>query len=170
MNWRNKRTVCSTRRLMGRCPGCAAFSLAPRADRQTGTIDAPVIFAESPFTPCAAAAMTERACLDCLDDCFGGKIFEKFRCPLLSRKRTFDRGVLMSAKCQQQTHAVQQYLRHTTPTCCSTRTGSVKENVEPLPTTESTQILPPCISIMRLEIASPKPVPPLLRAIELSAC
>ena len=76
----------------------------------------------------------------------------------------------MSAKCQKRTHAVQQYMGHATATCCSTRTGTVKENVEPFPTAESTQIRPPCISMMRLEIASPKPVPPFLRVIELSAC
>ena len=33
--------------------------------------------------------------------------------------------------------------------CCSTETGSVKENVEPCPATNSTQIFPPCISEMR---------------------
>jgi hypothetical protein len=31
-------------------------------------------------------------------------------------------------------------------------------------------IFPPCISMMRFEITSPKPVPPFLRMIELSAC
>src|SRR5262249_38312218 len=55
-------------------------------------------------------------------------------------------------------------------TCRSTTTGSVKENVEPWPGCDSTQILPPCISMMRLDIASPKPVPPFLRVMALSAC
>ena len=57
-----------------------------------------------------------------------------------------------------------------TSICRSTRTGSVRENVEPWPTTELIQIRPPCISMMRLEIASPNPVPAFLRVIELSAC
>src|SRR5215469_272304 len=52
----------------------------------------------------------------------------------------------------------------------STITGSVKANVEPWPGCDSTQIRPPCISMMRLEMASPKPVPPFLRVIALSAC
>jgi hypothetical protein len=57
-----------------------------------------------------------------------------------------------------------------TLTCCSTTTGSVKENVEPWPTCDSTQILPPCISMMRLDIASPNPVPPFFLVMALSAC
>ena len=57
-----------------------------------------------------------------------------------------------------------------TSTCCSRTTGSVKVNVEPWPTCDSTQILPPCISMMRLDMASPKPVPPFLRVMALSAC
>src|ERR1700675_5016749 len=59
---------------------------------------------------------------------------------------------------------------HADITCCSTVTGSVKENIDPWPTCDSTQILPPCSSIIRLDIASPSPVPPFLRVIELSAC
>jgi putative tryptophan/tyrosine transport system substrate-binding protein len=55
-------------------------------------------------------------------------------------------------------------------TCCSTLIGILKKNVEPCPTVDSTQSLPPCISIMRFEIASPNPVPPFMRVIELSAC
>src|SRR6516164_1527382 len=55
-------------------------------------------------------------------------------------------------------------------TCRSTITGSVNANVEPCPGCDSTQIRPPCISMMRLEMASPKPVPPFLRVIALSAC
>ena len=58
----------------------------------------------------------------------------------------------------------------TTLTCCSTTTGSVNENVEPRPGCNSTQILPPCISMMRFDMASPKPVPPFLRVMALSAC
>jgi len=54
--------------------------------------------------------------------------------------------------------------------CCPTTTGSVKANVEPCPGCDSTQILPPCISMIRLEMASPKPVPPFLRVMALSAC
>src|ERR1700730_5274459 len=54
--------------------------------------------------------------------------------------------------------------------CCSTATGMAKENIEPCPATDSTQIFPPCISIIRFELASSKPVPPFLRVIELSAC
>jgi hypothetical protein len=53
---------------------------------------------------------------------------------------------------------------------CSTVVGSVKENVEPCPRADLTQIFPPCSSMIRFEIASPRPVPPFLRVIELSAC
>ena len=49
--------------------------------------------------------------------------------------------------------------------CCSTTTGSVNVNVEPWPGSDSTQIRPPCISMMRFDMASPKPVPPFLRVI-----
>jgi hypothetical protein len=69
--------------------------------------------------------------------------------------------------CQEETTA----LHHQADLACSsTETGSLKENVEPCPTTDSTQIFPPCISMIRFEIASPSPVPPFLRVIELSAC
>jgi hypothetical protein len=54
--------------------------------------------------------------------------------------------------------------------CRATVTGSVKANVEPWPSCDSTQILPPCISTMRFEMASPSPVPPFLRVTALSAC
>ncbi len=64
----------------------------------------------------------------------------------------------------------QNKLAHAVPACRSTRTGSVNEKVDPWPTCDSTQILPPCISTMRFEIASPRPVPPFLRVIVLSAC
>jgi len=49
-------------------------------------------------------------------------------------------------------------------------TGIVNENVEPCPGFDVIQIFPPCISMMRFEIASPSPAPPLARVIELSAC
>src|SRR5215468_8794365 len=64
----------------------------------------------------------------------------------------------------------QNALAHAGSTCRSTMTGSVKVNVEPWPTWDSTQILPPCISMMRFDIASTKPVPPFLRVMALSAC
>src|SRR5262249_7480931 len=57
-----------------------------------------------------------------------------------------------------------------TLTCCSTTTGRVNAKVEPWPGCDSTQIRPPCISIMRFDIARPRPVPPFLRVIALSAC
>jgi hypothetical protein len=44
--------------------------------------------------------------------------------------------------------------------CRSTITGSVNANVEPCPGCDSTQILPPCISMTRFDTASPRPVPP----------
>jgi hypothetical protein len=59
---------------------------------------------------------------------------------------------------------------HAASTCRSTITGSVKVKVEPWPSCDSTQIFPPCISMMRLDMASPKPVPPFLRVMALSAC
>src|SRR5215472_10757111 len=55
-------------------------------------------------------------------------------------------------------------------TCRSTMTGSVNVNVEPWPGCDSTQILPPCSSMMRFDIASPRPVPPFFLVIALSAC
>jgi len=64
----------------------------------------------------------------------------------------------------------QNALAHAASTCRSTMTGSVKVNVEPWPGCDSTQIRPPCISIMRLEIASPNPVPPFFLVMALSAC
>ena len=42
--------------------------------------------------------------------------------------------------------------------------------VAPLPGLESTHSRPPCISMIRREIASPSPVPPFALVIELSAC
>src|ERR1051326_4728262 len=64
----------------------------------------------------------------------------------------------------------QDALAHGTSACCATATGSVKENVEPWPGVDSTHIRPPCISMMRLAMASPSPVPPFCRVLELSAC
>src|SRR5262249_62094062 len=70
----------------------------------------------------------------------------------------------------QSLRTLERSLAHAASTCRSTITGSVKVNVEPWPGCDSTQIRPPCISMMRLDIASPKPVPPLLRVMALSAC
>src|SRR6266536_6480357 len=64
----------------------------------------------------------------------------------------------------------QDALAHYCPACASTLTGRVKQNVDPLPGSDSTQIRPPCISMMRLAIDRPRPVPPFFRVIELSAC
>src|SRR6516225_7950179 len=52
----------------------------------------------------------------------------------------------------------------------STWTGSTTRNVEPSPNIESTEIVPPCSSTMRFEIARPSPVPPFLRVFVLSIC
>src|SRR6516225_9037844 len=52
----------------------------------------------------------------------------------------------------------------------STCTGNTTRKVEPWPNTDSTAIVPPCISTIRLEIASPSPVPPFWRVFELSIC
>src|SRR5262249_45461688 len=59
----------------------------------------------------------------------------------------------------------QNPLAHVGSACRSTTTGSENANVEPCPGCDSTQILPPCISMMRLDIAKPKPVPPFLRVM-----
>src|SRR5262249_14951374 len=64
----------------------------------------------------------------------------------------------------------QDALAHASTTCRSTFTGIVNANVEPLPTSDSTQMRPPCISMMRLAIASPSPVPPFCLVIDASAC
>src|SRR5262245_50853540 len=48
------------------------------------------------------------------------------------------------------------------------RTGSSRRNVEPLPTLDSTQMRPPCISTICLAMARPRPVPPLALVLELS--
>src|SRR4029077_14469939 len=59
---------------------------------------------------------------------------------------------------------------HGSLTCRSTVTGTVKANVEPLPTSDSTQMRPPCIPMIRLAIDRPRPVPPFRLVAELSAC
>src|SRR5262249_24428739 len=64
----------------------------------------------------------------------------------------------------------QNALAHAGSVCRSTTTGRLNANVEPCPGCDSIQILPPCISIMRLDMARPNPVPPFLRVIVLSAC
>src|SRR5262249_25147175 len=59
---------------------------------------------------------------------------------------------------------------HACTTCRSAMTGSVNAKVEPWPGSDSTQIRPPCISMIRFDIASPRPVPPFFLVIALSAC
>jgi hypothetical protein len=54
--------------------------------------------------------------------------------------------------------------------CSCTRTGSVTKKVDPCPTCDSIRIRPPCISMMRFDMASPSPVPSFLRVFGLSAC
>src|ERR1700730_4165989 len=46
---------------------------------------------------------------------------------------------------------------------------AVKWNELPFPSSLSTQIRPPSISVNRCEIVRPSPVPPYLRVVELSA-
>jgi hypothetical protein len=80
-----------------------------------------------------------------------------------------------SAKCSETRRTRDGFddehaLGYATTFCCSTRTGSVKENVDPSPGLDSTQIRPPCSSTMRLEMVRPKPVPPFSRVIDDSAC
>src|SRR6516225_3980974 len=64
----------------------------------------------------------------------------------------------------------QNALAHAASTSRSTTTASANVKVEPWPGCDSPQIRPPCISTMRFDMASPKPVPPFLRVIALSAC
>src|SRR5262249_42829052 len=64
----------------------------------------------------------------------------------------------------------QNALAHAASTCRSTMIGSENAKSEPRPGWDSTQIRPPCISMMRLDMASPRPVPPFLRVMALSAC
>ncbi len=48
--------------------------------------------------------------------------------------------------------------------------GISNQNVEPRPGSDSTPMRPPIRSMMRLQIARPKPVPPYSRVVEASAC
>src|SRR5262245_37186394 len=64
----------------------------------------------------------------------------------------------------------QHALAHALPACRSIRSGTVKENVDPWPSTDSTQRRPPWSSTMRREMDSPSPLPPFARVLELSAC
>src|SRR6516165_1158084 len=64
----------------------------------------------------------------------------------------------------------QDALAHGSLTCRSTFTGIVNANVEPLPTSDSTQMRPPCIPMIRLAIDKPRPVPPFRLVAVLSAC
>jgi hypothetical protein len=61
-------------------------------------------------------------------------------------------------------------LAHDGIACRSTAMGNVNVKVEPCPTLDCTEILPPCSSIIFFEMARPSPVPPLDLVIELSAC
>ena len=54
------------------------------------------------------------------------------------------------------------------PSALSSATSN--QNVEPLPGVESTPMRPPIRVMMRLQIASPRPVPPKVRVVEASAC
>ena len=75
------------------------------------------------------------------------------QCPLYLQKRTLELSREMSASCRKQTAG---YFGSTL-ICCSTTTGWVNANVEPWPGCDPTQIRPPCISMMRFDMASPKP-------------
>src|SRR5262249_54475051 len=96
--------------------------------------------------------------------------------PFLARHGFDDLGHALGEEVAHDTPIVflildhQNALAHAASFCCSTRTGSVNQNVEPFPRLDSTQTRPPCISTMRLTMASPRPVPPLRRVLELSAC
>ncbi|MFZ1428243.1 MAG: hypothetical protein WAS21_15895 [Geminicoccaceae bacterium] len=48
-------------------------------------------------------------------------------------------------------------------------TGNSNQKVEPLPGSERKSMRPPCRSTSALLMWSPRPVPPLLRVLELSA-
>ena len=48
--------------------------------------------------------------------------------------------------------------------------GTSNQKVAPRPGSESTPMLPPIRSTMRLQITSPRPVPPYRRVVEASAC
>src|SRR5678815_2447311 len=63
----------------------------------------------------------------------------------------------------------QNPLAHLVSNWRSTRIGSVNRKVEPRPGLDSTQMRPPCRSMMRLAIDSPRPVPPLVPSLNPSA-
>ena len=52
---------------------------------------------------------------------------------------------------------------------CTLSIGISNQKVEPCPASDSTPMRPPIRSMMRLEIASPRPVPPYRRVVEASA-
>ena len=81
-----------------------------------------------------------------------------------ARRPAAGRGAVVAASCVLRPPRLHGWA------CCSTWTGSVNENTEPLPISDSTQSLPPCISTMRREIDRPRPVPPFFLVAELSAC
>src|SRR5437016_14631285 len=62
-----------------------------------------------------------------------------------------DKSSHRSTRCANRRHPDLRSTCHDGLAGCSTMTGSVKENVEPCPTCDSTQIFPPCIATMRLE-------------------
>src|SRR5262249_18013584 len=98
-----------------------------------------------------------------------------------SRKRllaVFGLGHLVIVGRQQIAHDLpivllvldyQNSLAHVSLACSSTVTGSVNAKVEPCPGLDSTQMRPPCISMMRREVAKPGPVPPFFFLIEFAA-
>src|SRR5712691_10602378 len=59
---------------------------------------------------------------------------------------------------------------HVISTMRSTRTGRVKEKVEPFPSADSTQMRPPWSARMRFAMARPSPVPPFFRVLDVSTC
>src|ERR1700687_4196428 len=59
---------------------------------------------------------------------------------------------------------------HAFPTCCSTLIGTLTKKVEPQPSSDSPQIRPPFMAMIRLAIDRPSPVPPFVLVVELSAC
>jgi hypothetical protein len=64
----------------------------------------------------------------------------------------------------------QNPLAHAGSTWCSTTTGSVKVNVEPWPGCDSTQILPPCISMMRTQLNWSNDLSVIARACIRAVC
>src|SRR5262249_28877132 len=59
-------------------------------------------------------------------------------------------------------------LAHAAPLRSSVLTGNSTWKVEPRPSSDFTQMRPPCNSTMRLAIARPTPVPPFFLVLELS--